>query len=157
MPGEFRAAQIRHTVPAALSAYASLFIAAFAAATVVPAFSEVMLGGLLLEGYDAFALGAVATAGNTAGAALNWALAVYFLRFKDRGWFPFRTHLARAQRWFQRYGVWSLLFAWLPFVGDALTFVAGLMRVNFALFLLLVALGKGSRYAVVIALVVATR
>jgi membrane protein YqaA with SNARE-associated domain len=44
--------------------------------------------------------------------------------------------------------VWSLLFAWLPIGGDALTFIAGIMRVRFSLFLLLTAIGKGARYAV---------
>ena len=60
---------------------------------------------------------------------------------EDRRWFPFkRSNLGRAQDWFQKYGVWSLLLAWLPVGGDALTFVAGVMRVPLALFTLLVAL-----------------
>jgi len=46
--------------------------------------------------------------------------------------------------------VWSLLFAWVPFIGDPLTFAAGVLRVNFWLFLLLVSIGKAGRYAVVI-------
>ena len=46
--------------------------------------------------------------------------------------------------------MWSLLFAWLPVGGDALTFIAGVMRVRFVLFLVLVALGKGARYALII-------
>ena len=41
--------------------------------------------------------------------------------------------------------------AWLPVVGDPLTFVAGVMRVNFWLFIALVAVGKGARYLAVIA------
>ena len=49
---------------------------------------------------------------------------------------------------FQRYGALSLLLAWMPVVGDPLTFVAGLMRVRFWLFLTLVAVGKATRYAV---------
>jgi membrane protein YqaA with SNARE-associated domain len=76
---------------------------------------------------------------------------MYFLRFQDRRWFPFREKsLGRAQSWFQRYGAWSLLMAWMPIGGDALTFVAGLMRVNFWLFLLLVAIGKATRYAAIL-------
>jgi len=46
---------------------------------------------------------------------------------------------------------WSLLFAWLPIVGDPLTFVAGTMRIRFLDFLVLVAIGKVARYLVVIA------
>jgi membrane protein YqaA with SNARE-associated domain len=134
-----------------LTAYLGLFFTALLAATLLPFYSEVLFAGLLVEGYEPFALWAWATAGNTLGSAVNWALARYFLRFEDRRWFPFREkNLGRAQAWFQRYGVWSLLMAWAPVGGDALTFVAGLMRVRFWLFLLLVGIGKGARYAVVL-------
>jgi membrane protein YqaA with SNARE-associated domain len=138
-----------------LTAYLALFATAFLAATLLPAYSEVLFAGLLIEGYDPLALWAWASAGNTLGSAVNWALARYFLRFEDRPWFPFKPQrLERAQRWFQRYGVWSLLLAWAPVGGDALTFVAGLMRVRFGRFLLLVAIGKAARYAVLLAIIV---
>ena len=134
-----------------MSAYLGLFLTAFLAASLLPAYSELLFAGLLLRGYDPLALWAWASAGNTLGSALNWAIARFLLRFEDRRWFPFsRETLGRAQDWFQRYGVWSLLLAWAPIGGDALTFVAGLMRVRFWLFLLLVAIGKSTRYAVVI-------
>ena len=132
----------------------TLFLVSFLAATIVPFYSEVLLGALLLKGHDPLWLWAVATCGNTLGSVLNWALARYLLRFQDRKWFPFSSErLGGAQRWFQRYGVWSLLMAWAPAGGDALTFVAGLMRVRLSLFLLLVGFGKGARYAVLLALV----
>lgn len=132
-------------------AYLGLFFTAFLAATLLPFYSEVLFAGLLLEGYDPLALWAWASTGNTLGSAVNWALARFFLRFEHRRWFPFREeNLGRAQAWFQRYGKWSLLMAWAPIGGDALTFVAGLMRVRFWLFLLLVGIGKATRYAVVL-------
>ncbi len=82
---------------------------------------------------------------------MNWVLGRFLLRFQSRRWFPFRPDsLGRAQHWFGRYGVWTLLLSWLPVVGDPLTFVAGVMRVRFALFLLLVAAGKGGRYAILV-------
>ena len=88
------------------------------------------------------------------GAAVNWGLGRYMLHFEDRRWFPFkRDKLRRVQERFQRFGVWSLLFAWLPVGGDALTFVAGVMRVRFDLFLLLTGIGKGARYAVLLGLI----
>ena len=40
----------------------------------LPAYSEVMLAGLLVAGYDPWALWCWATAGNTLGACLNWVL-----------------------------------------------------------------------------------
>ncbi len=137
-----------------MEAYLSLFLVSLAAATILPAYSEVMFAGLLAAGYEPLALWAWATAGNTLGAAVNWALARYLLHFQDRPWFPFRPdRLGRAQRWFQRYGVWSLLMAWAPVGGDALTFIAGFMRVRFDVFILLTGIGKGLRYAIVLGLV----
>jgi len=137
-----------------LEGYLGLFLVAFLAATVLPAYSEILFAGLLASGYEPLALWAWATAGNTLGSAVNWGLARYLLHFQDRRWFPFRAPtLGRAQRWFQRYGVWSLLFAWAPVGGDALTFIAGLMRVRFDLFLLLTAIGKGARYAILLGLI----
>ena len=137
-----------------MDAYITLFLVSFAAATLLPAYSEIMFAGLLQSGYDPLALWVWATAGNTLGSAVNWVLGRYMLRFKERRWFPFKTeNVGRAQRWFQRYGVWALLMAWLPVGGDALTFIAGLMRVRFSLFLLLTAIGKGARYAILLGLV----
>lgn len=134
-----------------MEVYLGLFFSAFLAATLVPAYSEVLFVALLDAGHDPLALWLWATAGNTLGSAVNWGLGRYLLKFQDRSWFPFRVAgLATAQRWFQKYGVWSLLFAWLPVGGDALTFVAGVMRVRFPLFLVLTAIGKGGRYAILL-------
>lgn len=136
-----------------LEAYLGLFGIAFLAATLLPAYSEVMLAGLLTQGYDPWALWFWATLGNTLGAAVNWALGRFLLRFQDRKWFPFKVdQLGAAQRWYQRWGVWSLLLAWAPVGGDALTFIAGVMKVRFDLFLVLTAIGKGARYAVLLGL-----
>jgi membrane protein YqaA with SNARE-associated domain len=129
----------------------SLFGASFLAATIVPFYSEFAVAGALAAGGPPLAVLGVATAGNTAGAVLNWFLGRGIERFRHRRWFPAReSDLDRAQRWFQRYGVWSLLLAWLPVGGDALTVIAGVMRVRFDLFVLLTAIGKGARYVVLI-------
>lgn len=133
--------------------YWLLFSSAFLAATVFPFYSEVLLVALITEGESLWWLWFFATTGNTLGAAVNWALGRYLLRFEGHRWFPFKAgKLGFAQRWFQRYGVWSLLLSWLPVGGDALTFIAGMMRVNFWLFLVLTAVGKGARYVVVMLL-----
>lgn len=131
-----------------MEAYLSLFGIAFLAATILPAYSEILFATLISQGYDPFLLWFFATLGNTLGSALNWVMGRYLLHFQDRRWFPFREDsLGRSQRWFQKYGVWSLLMAWAPIGGDALTFIAGIMRVKFLLFFLLTGIGKGLRYA----------
>jgi membrane protein YqaA with SNARE-associated domain len=130
-----------------LTAYLLLFGSAFLAATILPFYSEVVLFALLRDGGDPTLLVLVATLGNTLGAVVNWLLGRYLLHFQDRRWFYFsRAQIDKAQTWFQRYGYWSLLLAWAPVGGDALTLIAGIMKVRLWLFLLLVASGKALRY-----------
>jgi membrane protein YqaA with SNARE-associated domain len=137
-----------------VEAYLGLFLISFVAATLLPAYSEVVFAGMLTAGYDPWSLWAWATAGNTLGAVLNYVMGRFLLQFQDRRWFPFRPGtLNRAQSWFQRYGVWSLLMAWAPVGGDALTFIAGVMRVRPDVFVLLTLSGKGMRYAILLGLV----
>lgn len=137
-----------------VAGYAGLFASAFLAATLLPFYSELATAAMSSSGaFDPALVLIVATAGNTAGAAINWALGRYLLHFRDRRWFPLKPNqLDRATDWFNRYGLWSLLLSWLPWVGDPLTVVAGVLRVNFWLFLPLVMVGKSVRYAVVIAI-----
>jgi len=131
--------------------YLSLFISALLAATVLPVSSEILFSTLLLAGHSALALWLVATLGNVLGALVNWGLGRYCLAWQDRPWFPISpAQLAEAQQRFARYGYWSLLLAWLPLIGDALTLAAGVLRVPLGLFTLLVTLGKGGRYALLI-------
>ena len=131
--------------------YLLLFASAFLAATILPFSSEVVLFSLLRDGGDPVALVVVATLGNTLGSVVNWALGLYLLHFQDRRWFYFsRDQIDKAQRWYQRFGFWSLLFAWLPLGGDALTLIAGIMKLRLWLFVLLVGTGKGLRYISVV-------
>ena len=131
--------------------YLLLFGSAFLAATILPFSSELLLFAMLRDGGDPLLLVIIATLGNTLGAVVNWLLGVYLLRFQDRRWFYFsRDQIARAQAWYRRYGFWSLLFAWMPLGGDALTLIAGIMKLRLWLFLILVGSGKGLRYILVI-------
>lgn len=135
-----------------MSGYLGLFASALLAATIVPFSSEALLGALLVAGeHHPVGLLIAASVGNTLGSVVNWGLGRFCLLWQDRRWFPVGpARLERASRWFARYGVWSLLLAWLPVVGDPLTLAAGVLRVRFALFLLLVAVGKTGRYLAVI-------
>jgi membrane protein YqaA with SNARE-associated domain len=135
-----------------LPSYAGLFLSAVLAATILPASSEAVLAGLLVTGNgDPWILFLVATVGNTLGSVINWLLGRGIARFRDRPWFPVsQARYEAASRHFTRYGAWSLLFAWLPVVGDPLTLVAGALGVPFGRFLLLVAIGKAARYALII-------
>tara|TARA_B100001564_G_C20104377_1_gene430666 strand:- start:13 stop:438 length:426 start_codon:yes stop_codon:yes gene_type:complete len=132
-----------------------LFASAFFAATILPVQSEAILIGLSVTGsHSALALFLVATIGNVLGAVVNWLLGRYLVHFQDRKWFPIKGKaLTKATDIYQRYGLWTLLFAWLPFIGDPLTLVAGIFRTNIWLFLLLVTIGKAGRYALLLAVI----
>lgn len=130
--------------------YLLLFGASFLAATIMPFSSEVILFGLARQGEPSWLLVVIATLGNSLGAAVNYFLGRYLLHYRERRWFYFSSdQLTRMQNRFNKYGVWSLLFSWLPLGGDVLTCIAGILRVPFPLFILLVAIGKGGRYVVV--------
>ena len=106
---------------------------------------------LLAQGYTPLWLFVAATAGNTLGSCVNWYLGLRLLDFQHKRWFPVSAQaIAVAQQQFGRFGKLSLLFAWLPVVGDPLTLVAGVMKIPFIPFLLLVLLGKAVRYALLI-------
>ena len=131
--------------------YASLFLSAFLAATVMPLSSEALLAALVAsDGLVLWLLVALASIGNTLGACVNWILGRYCLHWQDQKWFPISPlALERTSRWFSRYGQYSLLFAWVPIVGDPLTVTAGLLKLRFSRFLFLVAAGKTLRYVIV--------
>ena len=135
--------------------YLSLFFISFLAATVLPFSSELTLAGLIsTSNYDNLLLLVVASFGNVLGSVFNWSLGFYSRNLSLKKWFPFKeTQIERSSKWFSKFGKWSLLFAWLPIVGDPLTFVAGLLRVRFLDFIILVAIGKVSRYLIVFYLI----
>ena len=135
-----------------MNGYLGLFLTAFLAATILPFSSEAVLAGLTAAGgHEILLLWAVATAGNTMGAMVNWVLGRWCLHWQDRKWFPFKAEdLDKADKWFAKWGVWSLLLSWVPIIGDPITFAAGFLRVKFWLFSVLVLIAKGGRYAAVL-------
>jgi membrane protein YqaA with SNARE-associated domain len=133
-------------------AYTALFSVCLGAATILPAQSEILLAGMVLaERYPDLAVLTVATAGNVLGSTINWWIGLNLARFEGRRWFPVRRDtMLRTEGWYRRWGKWSLLLSWAPFIGDALTFVAGVLREPLPVFLALVTAAKLSRYVLVI-------
>lgn len=136
-----------------MDVYLGLFISAFLSATLLPGTSEIAIVALMQQHYDTGYLLVVATIGNTLGSIVNYVMGRYLLHFQEKSWFPFKKDsLEKSQKWFQQYGFWSMLLAWLPIIGDGLTFIAGTMKMNLIWFLVLVVIGKGFRYAVILGL-----
>ena len=126
-----------------------LFVASFLAATILPLSSELVLGYLLLHHFNVQGVIAVATIGNVLGALTNYGLGRAGggpLLKKIFRVSPDEIETARAR--FKTHGTVSLLLAWVPVIGDPLTVVAGMLKINFWVFLSLVSIGKFSRYAV---------
>ena len=135
--------------------YISLFLISFLAATIFPLSSELTLASLLYTSeHNSFILIIAASLGNILGSIFNWLLGFYLFEYINKKWFPFKENqINTAARRFRKFGVWSLLFAWVPIIGDPLTFVAGILRINFLIFLVLVMVGKISRYFFVYSLI----
>lgn len=128
----------------------ALFILSFLASTLLPLGSEWLLVVLLLQNQEPLPAVTVATIGNYLGACTSYLLGIYggdlligkLLRIDS-------AQRSRAETTFARYGSWSLLFSWLPVIGDPLCLVGGLLKVPFVKFSILVASGKALRYSAV--------
>ena len=120
-------------------------------ATIVPFGSEVYFATLLSLGkYNNFLLLVSASVGNVLGSVFNWICGYYINYFIKKSWFPIKQDkIKKGTDLFNKYGKWSLLLSWVPFVGDPITFVAGTLRFSFIPFIILVSIGKIGRYLVI--------
>ncbi len=131
--------------------YISLFVVSFLVATIIPFGSEMYFAALLALGhYHSLLLVIAASIGNILGSVFNWICGYYAAYFIQKKWFPInQNQIDKATKFFSKYGKWSLLFAWVPFIGDPLTFVAGTLRYSIIPFVVLVSIGKVGRYIVI--------
>ena len=124
-----------------------LFFSALISSTLFPGGSEALLIYRLHEGGDAYVLVAIATLGNVLGSIITYGMGWLGNEAVHKKWLRMDANkVARAEGWFGKYGQFSLLFAWLPIVGDPLCLVAGLLRSPFLWFVILVSIGKLARY-----------
>lgn len=134
---------VAHGLPA-------LLLLSFLAATLIPLGSEWLLVILLMNGADPLPAVATATLGNTFGALTTYAIGLWGGPFLVRRVLRVDGEAQRrGERFYARFGAWSLLLSWLPVVGDPLCLAGGILRVGFGRFVLLVSLGKLARYATV--------
>jgi membrane protein YqaA with SNARE-associated domain len=126
----------------------SLFFSALVSSTLFPGGSEALLLYRLNEGGDVWALVFIATVGNVLGSLITYGMGRLGNEAVHKKWLRMdAAKVARAEAWFEKYGMPSLLLAWLPIVGDPLCLVAGLLRCSLLYFLILVTVGKAARYA----------
>lgn len=116
-----------------------LFGTCFLSSTLLPFPSEAALL-YVLESDDRVALIlTIATLGNSLGGSTNYFLGLWGRKLSKR------SHV-RAEKLFNRFGIWTALFGWLPFIGDPLMLVLGFYKTPVWSTLLLMTAGKAIRY-----------
>lgn len=128
-----------------------LFLNSFLAATILPIGSEPYLAGLIVAEYPPFQCLAFASIGNTLGGITSfylgrlgkWQWIERYLKVKRE---KVEQYSNRVQRW----GIWSALLTWLPFIGDPLAIALGFFRVRVIPTIVLMFIGKTLRYAALI-------
>lgn len=126
--------------------YLILFFSAFISATLFPLGSEALLIYDIKEGYNIYLLLFFATLGNSLGSILNYYLGLKGEEYLIEKKLLKEKYIDISKRYFDKYGFITILFSWLPIIGDPITFVAGILRYNFKLFLVLVVISKLGRY-----------
>ncbi len=115
----------------------ALFITSFIAATIVPASSAAILVAALAVGAHPVSSLIACSIGNSLGCAANYWLGYLIGK-------PLIPKLKKSKsgrkaiEYSQKYGAWSLLISWTPFLGDPLTIAAGIFRINFLQFSIIV-------------------
>jgi membrane protein YqaA with SNARE-associated domain len=123
----------------------TVFVVAFISATLLPMGSEPVVFGLIKLNPELFWPAIlVATAGNTLGGAVSWAMGYGAHRAIDKARGS-PTHL-KALDWLQRFGPKACLLSWLPAVGDPLCAVAGWLKFPILPCMAYMAVGKFLRY-----------
>ena len=126
---------------------ATLFIASFISATLLPVASEPALYGLLrLNPELMWSAIFVATAGNTLGGVLDWWMGWEAHHIVDK-YASSKWH-AKALAWLEKMGPKACLLAWMPVIGDPLCAVAGWLRLPFWPCTAYMAIGKLVRYVI---------
>ena len=130
--------------------YPALFALSFLASSLIHLGSEWLLVALVLSGHNPVLSVSVATVGNTLGAVTTYAVGIYGGPVLMEKVFRISVESRqKAERMYSRFGSWSLIFSWVPVIGDTLCLVGGMLRIRLFLFSLLVITGKLARYAVV--------
>ncbi len=130
-------------------AYLNLFVLSFLASTVLPLGAEALVVALVYQGFNPFFVVMVATVGNFLGSCTTYYIGLKGRDALEKYFSPSEEKLARSERLFKKYGVYTLLFTWVPGIGDVITMAAGLMHLSFVVFSVLVFAGKLGRYAVI--------
>jgi membrane protein YqaA with SNARE-associated domain len=113
----------------------ALFVSAFLAATILPFSSEAAFLVAISNDMPIIYAMIAASSGNILAIILNYFLG-YYLFSKSRKKLLASRLGKTTYIYGHKYGYWALLLSWLPFIGDPLTVVAGLVRLKFVWFVI---------------------
>lgn len=127
--------------------YLGLFLLSVFAESIFFGATEPAVVGLWSAGFNVSLIIGIATIGNMIGAYLNYFIGTlgeeYLLKKRRR---ISEKWLRKAESYFEKRGPWILFFSWLPFVGDPLTVVGGLLKYDLRKFTVYAFAGKVFRY-----------
>ncbi|MDQ6963576.1 MAG: DedA family protein [Mariprofundales bacterium] len=129
-----------------------LFLSSLLAATLLPGGSEALFLYQLQQGDNPWLLVMVAGCGNLLGSIVTYAMGyaggnLLSTHPATHRLLPSPQQLGYGRRLFIRWGYPTLLFIWLPVVGDGIAMVAGVLRTPLTWFVILAGIGKFGRYA----------
>ena len=126
--------------------YLILFFSAFLSATLIPFGSEALLIYDIKEGFNVAFLVIIASIGNTLGSVFNYFLGLKGEEFLIKKNLLKEKSILKTKEYFDKYGAYCLLLSWLPIIGDPITFIAGVLKYNFKVFIIFVFIAKFLRY-----------
>ena len=123
------------------------FIESAHTASIIPLSSETAYFAMLAFGnYDMAMPFALAVAGATIGQTFNWWLGtVIHTLWLKRKQHPTETQYHKATQFFSRYGIWLLVFCWMPLL-NFVPVIAGFLGTRLKIALPLVAAGLAVHY-----------
>ena len=132
-----------------------LFIGTFLAATVVPFSSDALYIAVLATTKDPAGCLIVGTLGNWLGSVLTYWMG-WMARWEwIEKWFKVeKTKLEKQKAFIDRWGEWSALLCWVPFIGDVIAIALGFYRSRPVPVILLMLVGKFARFALWTALLI---
>ena len=123
----------------------ALFLSAFLGATIVPFSSEVAFVTALANEMPIKTAMLYASSGNILAIITNYWLG-FWLYDKTKTKLNSSKVGKKSLFYGHKYGFLALGFSWLPIIGDPLTLVAGVMRLNFIWFIIVAGSLRVARY-----------
>ncbi len=131
--------------------YMGLFLSAFIAGSIVPLSSEAVLVVLLKAGLDPLTCVLSATAGNTLGGlTCYWLGHIGKTEWIEKYLKVKPEKLDKALRFLQGRGAFMAFFAFIPYLGTAISIALGFMRSNIWITTVAMFAGKMTRYVLLV-------